>query len=160
MKLMTNKHLLTLAAMAALLATLTPSTQAAGEEAFRIWSRNTDGEETRTKLISIPFAHLYRSTKVGESYEEGSILDFTILHLYSWERDGDYSRWAVLGNPFIKLVTNEKDGESAGSFDVFTIESGKEGGDVGSLYQRWYEGDRNGSRVFMFGSGRDSRVPE
>lgn len=155
-----NKKLLTLAAMATLLAAFTPSSEAAGEEAFRIWSRNKDGDETRTKLISIPFAHLYRSTTVGDSFAEGSVLDFTLLHLYSWERDGDYSRWAVLGNPFIKIISNEKDGETAGSFDVVTIESGKEGGDIGSLFQRWHEGERSGTRFFMFGSGRDSRVPE
>jgi hypothetical protein len=155
-----TKKLLTLAAVAALFAAFTPSTHAAGEEAFRIWSRNTEGDATRTKLISIPFAHLYRSSTIGDTYAEGSILDLTLLHLYSWERDGDYSRWTVLGNPFIKLISNEKDGEASGSFDVFTIESGKQGGDVGSLYQRWHEGDRSGSRFFMFGSGRDSRVPE
>lgn len=154
------KKVLTLAAVAALVATFAPSANAAGEEAFRIWSHNTEGDETRTKFVSIPFAHIYRSSSIGETYSEGSIVDVTLLNLYAWERDGDYSRWSVLGNPFIKVISSEKDGEASGSFDVFTIESGKEGGDIGSLFQRWHEGDRSGIRFFMFGSGRDSRVRE
>lgn len=154
------KKVLTFAAIAALFASFAPSATAAGEEAFRIWSNNTDGDESRTKFVSIPFAHIYRSASVGDTYSEGSIVDVTLLNLYSWERDGDYSRWGILGNPFIKLISSEQDGEASSSFDVLTIESGKEGGDVGSLFQRWHEGDRSGIRFFMFGSGRDSRVRE
>lgn len=154
------KKVLTLAAVAALVATFAPSANAAGEEAFRLWSHNEDGDEVRTKFISIPFAHIYRSSSIGETYSEGSIVDVTLLHLWGWEKDGDYSRWSILGNPFIKVIQNESDGEASGSFDVFTIESGREGGDVGSLFQRWHEGDRSGVRVLMFGSGRDSRIYE
>jgi hypothetical protein len=154
------KRIIVLAAVAGMFAAFVPSSQAAGEEAFRIWSRNTDGDETRTKFISIPFAHIYRSTQVGETYDEGSLVDVTLLSLYAWERDGEYSAWSVLGNPFIKLLSSERDGESAGSLDLLTIGSGRRGGDVGSLYQRWHEGDRSGNRFLMFGTGRDSRVPE
>ncbi len=154
------KKVLLFAAVAALFASYAPSADAAGEEAFRIWSHNTDGDESRTKFLSIPFAHLYRSSAVGETYSEGSILDVTLLHLYGWEQDGDYSRWSILGNPIIKVISSEQDGEASGSFDVFTIESGRDGGDVGSLFQRWHEGDRSGIRFLMFGSGRDSRVYE
>jgi hypothetical protein len=154
------KRVLAMAAVAAVFAAYAPSGHAAGEEAFRIWSRNVDGDETRTKLISIPFAHVYRSTRVGETYDEGSILDFTLFSLYAWETDGNYRAWSVLGNPFAKLLSSERDGETAGSFDLFTIGSGRRGGDVGSVYQRWHEGDRNGSKFLMFGTGRDSRIPE
>lgn len=154
------KKFVMVAAIAALFAAFTPNADAAGEEAFRVWSHNVDGDESRTKFISIPFAHIYRSSAIGETYSEGSIVDVTLLHLFGWENDGDYSRWSILGNPFIKVISNESDGEASGSFDVFTIESGREGGDVGSLFQRWHEGDRSGIRFLMFGSGRDSRVYE
>jgi len=153
------RRVLALSAMAAAFAAFVPSGHAAGEEAFRVWSKNTDGDATRTKLISIPFAHLFSSAHVGDTTSEGSVLDFTLLSLFSWQRDGDYSSRAVLGNPFIRVISTEKDANS-GSFDILTINSGKDGGDIGSVFQRWHEGERSGIKVFGFGAGPDNRVPE
>jgi hypothetical protein len=155
------KRIIVLAAVAGMFAAFAPSSQAAGEEAFRIWSRNTDGDETRTKFISIPFAHIYRSTTgrrdLRRRQPRGRYPAFAL-------RVG--ARWGLLGvvrpgQPVHQAAQLRKaTAKAPASLDLLTIGSGRRGGDVGSLYQRWHEGDRSGNRFLMFGTGRDSRVPE